>query len=209
LRYNETQKASLTKSDIDWSATRVIFVAARFTTHQLGSINFQDLPIELWKAQLFEGGMISIEQQLADKQAESIKTVTKKSTTTDSVVEEIRTYSVNDLIKEDYPSRSLYEELSTRILELDSNFTESPKKGYIGFKLGTKLVVAVVPQRNRLVLELNRTRPEDVDDPKGLVELIPKSLEHKNRYISRIFIEDIGVINYAMTLVEQVYKRHL
>lgn len=68
LRYNETQKTSLTKSDIDWSATRVIFVAARFTTHQLGSINFQDLPIELWKAQLYEGDLLSLEQQLADKQ---------------------------------------------------------------------------------------------------------------------------------------------
>jgi len=209
LRYNETQKASLTKSDIDWSATRVIFVAARFTTHQLGSINFQDLPIELWKAQLFDGGMLSIEQQLADKQAESIKTVTKKSTSTDKVVEEIRTYSVNDLIKDDYPSKPLYEELSSRILELDSDFIESPKKGYIGFKLGNKLVVAIIPQRNRLILELNRTRPEDVDDPKGLVELMPKSLEHKNRWISRMYIEDINVINYAITLVEQVYKVHL
>lgn len=209
LRYNETQKTSLTKSDIDWSATRVIFVAARFTTHQLGSINFQDLPIELWKAQLYEGDLLSLEQQLADKQAESIKTITKKIAANDSVTKEIHTYSISDLVKDDYPSMSLYEELSARILELDSNFTESPKKGYISYKLGSKLVIAIVPQRNRLVLELNRTRPEDVDDPRHLVELIPSSLEYKGRYISRIFVDDINVINYAVTLVEQVYKRHL
>lgn len=209
LRYNETQKASLTKADIDWSATRVIFVAARFTTHQLGSINFQDLPIELWKAQLFDGGMFSIEQQLADKQAESIKTVSKKNTSKDSVVEQIRTYNVNDLVKEDYPSRSLYEELSSRILDLDSKFVESPQKGYIGYKVSNKIIVAIVPQKNRLILELNRTQPQDVDDPKGLVEYIPKSLENKNRHMSRIYIEDSSIINYAISLVEQVYKKYV
>lgn len=208
LRYNETQKANLTKSDIDWSATRVIFVAARFTTHQLGSINFQDLPIELWKAQLFDGDMLSVEQQIADKQAESIKTVTKKSTPTNSVVEQVRTYNVNDLIKEDYPSKSLYEELSSRILDLDSNFVESPQKGYIGYKLSNKIIVAIVPQKNRIILELNRTQPQDVDDPRGLVEYIPKSLENKNRHMSRIYIEDTGIINYAISLVEQVYKHY-
>ncbi len=208
LRYNETQKANLTKSDIDWSATRVIFVAARFTTHQLGSINFQDLPIELWKAQLFDGDMLSVEQQIADKQAESIKTVTKKSTPTNSVVEQVRTYNVNDLIKEDYPSKSLYEELSSRILDLDSNFVESPQKGYIGYKLSNKIIVAIVPQKNRIILELNRTQPQDVDDPRGLVEYIPKSLENKNRHMSRIYIEDAGIINYAISLVEQVYEHY-
>ncbi len=208
LRYNETQQKSLTKADIDWSATRVIFVAARFTTHQLGSINFQDLPIELWKVQLHEGDLLSIEQQLADKQAESIKTVTKKTNTASSVDREIKTYSVNDLVKDDYPSKSLYEELSARILDLDSNFVESPKKGYIGYKIGSQIIVAIVPQKNRLVLEFNRTQPQDVEDPKGLVEYVPKSLEHKNRHMSRMFIEDSSVINYAMSIVEQVYKRH-
>lgn len=208
LRYNETQQKSLTKADIDWSATRVIFVAARFTTHQLGSINFQDLPIELWKVQLHEGDLLSIEQQLADKQAESIKTVTKKTDAASSVDREIKTYNVNDLVKDDYPSKSLYEELSARILDLDSNFVESPKKGYIGYKIGSQIIVAIVPQKNRLVLEFNRTQPQDVDDPKGLVEYIPKSLEHKNRHMSRMFIEDSSVINYAISIVEQVFKHH-
>jgi len=208
LRYNETQKASLTKAHIDWSATRVIFVAARFTTHQLGSINFQDLPIELWKVQLFDGGLLSIEQQLADKQAESIKTVTKSSVKTDSVEREIKTYTVGDLIRDDYPSKLLYEELSTRILDIDSSFVESPKKGYIGYKIGNQIIVAIVPQKNRLILEFNRTQPKDVDDPKGLVEYIPKSLEYKNRHMSRMFIENNSVINYAISITEQVYKKH-
>ena len=208
LRYNETQKASLTKSEIDWSATRVIFVASRFTTHQLGSINFQDLPIELWKAQLYEGEMLNLEQQIADKQAESIKTVAKKSTSTSSVVQQIRTYNVDDLIKEDYPSKPLFVELSTRILDLDSNFVESPQKGYIGYKISNKIIVAIVPQKNRIILELNRTQPQDIDDPRGLVEYIPKSLENKNRHMSRIYIDDTSIINYALTIVEQVYKKY-
>ncbi len=49
LEYNEKVKAALTRDQIDWNQSRVIFVANSFTEHQRGAINFRDLPIELWQ----------------------------------------------------------------------------------------------------------------------------------------------------------------
>jgi hypothetical protein len=39
--------------DIDWSQSRIIFIADSFTKYQQESINFKDLPIELWEMKQF------------------------------------------------------------------------------------------------------------------------------------------------------------
>src|SRR3990167_1065718 len=54
LEYNESQKDNLKRDDIDWSQTRVIFLANSFTVHQRNAINFKDLPIELWEVKKFK-----------------------------------------------------------------------------------------------------------------------------------------------------------
>ena len=47
LEYNEKTKENLKRDDIDWSQSRVLFLAQSFTTYQQNAINFRDLPIEL------------------------------------------------------------------------------------------------------------------------------------------------------------------
>ncbi|MCC8192549.1 MAG: hypothetical protein LIO41_05890 [Ruminococcus sp.] len=53
LRYNIQFKDNKDLNDFDWSQSRVIFVSPNFTKYQMNSINFKDLPIELWKIILF------------------------------------------------------------------------------------------------------------------------------------------------------------
>ena len=43
VEYNETQKDSLKRSDVDWSQTRVAFVATGFTDNQKTATNFKDI----------------------------------------------------------------------------------------------------------------------------------------------------------------------
>src|SRR3989344_6110239 len=50
LEYNEKCKKNLRKDDIDWSQSKVLFIASSFTKYQQEAIGFQDLPIELWEA---------------------------------------------------------------------------------------------------------------------------------------------------------------
>lgn len=47
VEYNETKNKNLKRNEIDWSQSKVIFVAPSFTQFQKQSSSFKDLPIEL------------------------------------------------------------------------------------------------------------------------------------------------------------------
>jgi hypothetical protein len=49
LEYNENCKDTLKRDDLDWSQSRVIFISPVFNNYQKESINFKDLPFELWE----------------------------------------------------------------------------------------------------------------------------------------------------------------
>ena len=49
LEYNEQKDIILRKNDVDWSQSRVMFIAPQFTKYQQKAIEFKDLPIELWE----------------------------------------------------------------------------------------------------------------------------------------------------------------
>lgn len=54
VEYNESCNKNLKRDDVDWSQSKVIFVAPSFTSFQKQSSNFKDLPIELWEIKQFE-----------------------------------------------------------------------------------------------------------------------------------------------------------
>ena len=62
LEYNERMDQSLRRDDVDWSASRVIFVSQSFNTYQKNSVNFKNIPFELWEVRRFEEGIISFNQ---------------------------------------------------------------------------------------------------------------------------------------------------
>ena len=58
LEYNQQKKQNLKKEDIDWSQSRVVFLAGSFTTYQQNAINFRDLPIELWEVKVYDNSTV-------------------------------------------------------------------------------------------------------------------------------------------------------
>ena len=54
LEYNENCNKSLKKDDVDWSQTRVLFISPNFTEYQKHSVNFKDVPFELWEIKKYE-----------------------------------------------------------------------------------------------------------------------------------------------------------
>ncbi len=49
LEYNESCDGTLKRADVDWSQSRVIFISPHFTEYQKHSVNFKDVPFELWE----------------------------------------------------------------------------------------------------------------------------------------------------------------
>lgn len=209
LEYNERCKKNLRKDDIDWSQSRVIFVASSFTKYQQEAIGFQDLPIELWEAKKYEGDLVSFSQVRASEKSESIKTIAK-SQDIERVSREIKQYSLDDHIKPNWnKAKELFEEFSQRVLELDSRFEIHPVKYYIGFNIENKNVIAIKIRASKLLLELLRVEPKDLKDSEKRTRYRKNSFKYYNKHITQFDINDEDDIDYAMLLVKQVYKKFI
>lgn len=206
LEYNEKTKKNLKKDDIDWSQSRVIFIAQSFTKYQQEAIGFQDLPIELWEVKKYDKNLVSFNQVRASEKSESIRTVTKNKDI-ERVSREIKQYSVEDHIKPSWSkAKELFDEFSQRVLELDPQIKIKPVKYYIGFNIGNKNLVTVQIRKLKLLLSLLRVKPEDLKDPEKRVRYSENSYKYYNVHISEFDIKDEDDIDYAMSLVKQVYK---
>ena len=76
LEYNEKTETNLKRIDVDWSSSKVIFVSPSFNTYQKNSVNFRDVPFELWEIKRFDGGLVSFEQ-CKSSSTESIEKLSK------------------------------------------------------------------------------------------------------------------------------------
>ena len=206
LEYNEKTKKNLRKDDIDWSQSKVMFVAQSFTKYQQEAIGFQDLPIELWEVKKYDEDLVSFNQVRASEKSESIKTVTKNKDI-ERVSREIKQYSVEDHIKPSWSkAKELFDEFSQRVLELDPRFEIHPVKYYIGFNIENKNVIAVKVRTTKLLLELLRVQPKDLKDPEKRARYRKNSFGYYNKHITQFDINSDDDIDYAMSLVKQVYK---
>lgn len=207
LEYNEKCKKNLRKGDIDWSQSKVIFVAQSFTKYQQEAIGFQDLPIELWEVKKYDENLISFNQIRVSEKSESIKTIAKNKDI-ERVSKEVKQYSIDDHIKPNWnKTKKLFEEFSQRVLELDPRFEIKPVKYYIGFNIENKNVIAVKIRASKLLLELLRVKPEDLKDPEKQTRYRKNSFKYYNKHITHFDIKNEDDINYAMLLVKQVYRK--
>jgi len=207
LEYNERCKKNLRKDDVDWSQSRVIFVAQSFTKYQQEAMGFQDLPIELWEVRQYDEDLILFNELRASEKSESIKTVAKGKNA-EVVAKEIRQYRLEDHFKPQWEkASSLFEIISQRIQELDTAFEIRPVKNYIGFHIKGKNVVDVKTQASGLMLELLRVKPDDLKDPDNKVTYVNGSFQNLNKHVSRFKIETDDDIDYAIMLIKQVYRR--
>lgn len=207
LEYNEKCGKNLRKDDVDWSQSKIIFIASSFTKYQQEAMGFQDLPIELWEVKKYENDLVLFNELRPSEKSESIKTVAKGKNA-DVVTKEIKQYSIEDHFRPDWEkTKELFELLSQRILELDSKIEMRPVKHYIGFNIGNKNVIAVIIRQSKLVITLIRVKPEDLRDPEKRVEYRKNSLKYYNVYLADFDLTTEDDIDYAMMLIKQAYKK--
>jgi len=209
LEYNEKTKKNLRKSDTDWSQSKVIFIAQSFTKYQQKAIGFQDLPIELWEVKKYDQNLVSFNQIRASEKSESIKTISKNKDI-ERVSREIKQYSIKDHIKPGWSkAKELFDEFSQRVLELDPRFEIHAVKYYIGFNIENKVVFNTKIRASKLLVELYRVQPKDLRDPEKKTRYRKNSFEYYNKHITQFDIKNEDDIDYAMSLVRQVYKKFI
>lgn len=208
LEFNEKTGKSFNKKDINWEASRVIFVANWFTSHQRNAINFKDLPIELREVKRFETEIVVFNQLKAKNTSASVKTISKWDKDVSKIMSEVKTYTVDDHFNKWWDeSREIYEKLSEKILALDSRIDEDPKKQYIGYKIGNKIVVEVKIYKSKVEIRLLRVKPIDLSDPDKKTKYFENSYQYFNKHISIYNITTEDDIDYWIFLAKQVLKK--
>jgi len=205
LEYNEKTKENLKRDDIDWSQSRVLFLAQSFTTYQQNAINFRDLPIELWEVKVFDNSTILYNQLLSPEAKESIKTITKNKTV-EGVAKEVKVYTVEDHVEKiNSEIKIVFEEFREKLLSLGADVKEVPKKQYVAYKTGTNFADLIFYQKEiRVTLNL---RSGELNDPKDIATDFTKPPKgHWGNGDYEIIIRKTDEIPYAMSLIEQSYR---
>ena len=143
---------------------------------------------------------------LGYKKSESIKTITKDGNA-EKVIREIKQYSVDDHIKPQWDKiKAIYNLFSERILELDPRFEINPRKIYIGFKIEGNNVVNVKPQSTKIVLDLLRVQPKDLNDPEKRTKYMNHSYDWYRQHVTQFNIKNEEDVEYAFILSKQINK---
>lgn len=206
LEYNENCKDTLKRDDIDWSQSRVIFISPSFNNYQRESINFKDLPFELWEVKKFENDTVYFNQIKATKKTESIKTILPDNSEADIVNKEVKVYTEEQhFINSTEEMIELYEKLKEFILGLDDNFELKPKKREIGFAYNNKIMFDILLQKKALKLWIN-TKIDTLDDPRNIARDVSNT-GHWGNGDYEIQISNDDDIEYIFSLIKQLYNK--
>ena len=204
LEYNESTNENIKRDDVDWTQSKVIFVAGSYTPHQRKAIDFKDLPFELWETNLFENDLLLFNHIKPASTVESIKTITR-SKTIEQVNREVKIYTEADhFVKPTAKIKELYGEIKETLVD-NWSLNLEPKKFYLAFKAKTN-VVDIELQKNALKCYIN-LRKGLLKDPQNLTQdLSEKGHWGNGDYL--FVIRSSDEIPYALKLIKQSYEQN-
>ena len=206
LEYNETLGKQLKRDEIDWSQTRIIFVSPKFTDFQRMSVNFKNLPFELYEIEAYSDGLVGLTAITTDSDVDinSVAPVTGQDNVVSKVSKEVIRYD------EDFHLFSnktrpqwvidLYQLLKSRIMELDSGVELKVKKQTIGFHCGVSICDIIIYNKGiKIVINLNKGQ---LNDQLGLCRDMSEK-GHWGNGDYQFYLHDTENLEYAISMVKQ------
>lgn len=180
---------------IDWQNPRVICVAESYSKFDIDTVEVIPMRIELLKYRYYENGIFSLEPLNASEQKSSTKS------NVDSPSKSPIDYSVEQhLQKPTDKIKGIFNDLRSRIFEIDENIKEKATSMYIGYRV-TKTFAEIHLGKNQIKMYL---RPIEYDDPNGMVEKIPDGYNWTLN--QRVYIKEENQLDYVFGLIEQSYQ---
>ena len=218
LEYNEQTGRQLKRSDIDWTSSRVIFVSPSFNSYQKDSVNFKNLPFELWEIKRFSNNTIVFNKHKSSSN-ESIESLTntKNKNVISSVSREVKVFDDNDWIsKTNEQLVQKWNDLKEGLIELNDIELVS-KRDYISLMIGNKTICYFNFQKTRIRMDFVRgnIKPDGsksknfftLDDPKQIS--IEGSWEWKNGTkgnVYKVSLDKNFDVDYVKFLIKQKYN---
>lgn len=205
LEYNERLDKNLRRKDVDWSQSRVVFIANSFTRYQQNAIGFKDLPIELWEVKLFEDGLISYSQLKPPTVKGPIRTSTKDKTIQKISKELIYPLSHHlDRIK-DSKIKELFGKITEEVQSL-GKVEENSRKYFVGYWNDNVKFLELFLFQNHLTLRV-RIRGYELDNPKDLAKELNTKDEYWKKIYKEIYLKSPDQIADIMYLIKQAYEK--
>jgi predicted transport protein len=204
IEYQEQFGKTVKKDTIDWSQTRVIFISQSFSDYQIESINFKDLPIELYEIRQYENDTITLNRYQSRPTSTSITEISKGSVIT-KVKSEIKVYSEDDVLRwGSEEMEELYQTFRERILNLGNDIEVKYTKLYVGFKRNKSNFVDITLRKKWLRIWLNQ-KWNTLDDSKKIFKDVSKT-GHWGNGDYEIVVSDDKNLEYILSLIRQSYE---
>ena len=218
VEYNERLNKTLKRNDVDWDQSRIIFISQSFNSYQKNSVNFKNLPFELWEIKRFYNDIIILNKHFSSSKEKinSIDTI-GNPTLIQRVSEEVSQIDEEfHTSKSDNEILNKWKELKSKIEELENTELVS-KKHYISLMYNTKNLCYITFRKSSILIEIIRgnLNPDGsmskkyftIDDPKNIS--IEGSWEWKSGVKGtsyKIKLTESSDIDYITFLINQKYK---
>lgn len=204
LEYNERCDGSLKRDDVDWSQSRVVFVSPQFSDYQTNSINFKNVPFELWEIKRFDNNLLSFVHHKPTSTESIMPIVGDQDDTVSEVTKQVKVVTEADHYNNTTEEvKELYFELKDRIMNL-GEVEIVPRSAYVGFKRKTNFVDITVQKKN-LWLWINMPKGK-LDDPKKITRDVSIIGHYGNGdYDLKVSLD--SDLDYIMFLIKQSYNK--
>ncbi len=205
--------------EVDWSQSRIVFVSPSFNSYQKDSVNFKDLPFELWEIKNYSNNTVVLNQHRSNSK-ESIETLNPNTSNSmiTQVTKEVTVYTVEQhLSKTTQKVVEKWNQINERLSSLDE-IEIIPKGPYISVMYYGKTVcyfnfmkkgIRIDILRGNVNLDGSKSKNYfDIDDPKGIST--EGSWEWKSGTMGtlyRIYIDEKSDIEYTLFLIKQKYNQ--
>ena len=195
-KYNEISEKPLENDEFDFSQTKVMIIAPGFTKYQKQSIEFANLPIELWKVRLYDNGCVSYDKIKSSSNA-SIKELT---TTTLNIDLNDLDFTEEQLLEDkSMQTTELYYILKDRLLFEFDDLDLKIFKTLASYKVNDKIICTVHFLANSLKVKFFT---KTLDDTEGKTEPVTGEGPQVNYSIKLTSEDDF---DYFIILFKQVY----
>lgn len=208
LEYNEVKDKTLKRDGIDWSQSKIIFISPKFSEYQKTSINFKNVPFELWEITRFQNNTIGLNRIETNSEVDINTTSSDEKNVVKRVTDEIVK------IDEDYHLKKssnrpdgvveLYFKLKERILQLGDDIEVRYNKQTINFKRYSVFTDLIL--YNKGVVVIINLKKGELDDPLNKTEDVSEK-GHWGNGDYKVVIKQDGDLEYIISLIKQSYNK--
>ena len=189
---------------IQWAAPRVICVAESYNKFDTDTADLLPIKIELYRYKLYEDGLLTLDTE--NYQKVKLQDAPKFTAGPDKPERLQETFTLDyHLAMLSEQTKELFEALKERILAIDKEIIEDPKKMYLAYKT-TRNFVDIVFKKSKLKLYINM-KTGTLDDPRGLARDLetPVHIGHWGNGDYEVEVSEHTDIDYVMDLIQQSY----